>query len=273
MPKKTTKRVTKGLADAIQSVVDRKRAFAAHAFKPADQSIEAPKDVLLAACQVIAERFEPLQFKYLKSDRGLVRKRGDWVDRLSFGTDHYNVRGERVDLTVSALACNNRIKRMRNNGESVFPFNLEWGSIAGGDLGRLVADSTFFHWNLADPKQRAATIDDVVEHIKNIALPWFAKFEDYETFSQAAESDDIRCFEIHNEIDLRLLYEGQQSAARCIERWCQHHADQVPSILNNLELIKQTPPAGVPSGWPRKIAVAVWRYRLNVDFSRIQETL
>lgn len=267
MPKKPTKRVTKGLSDAAESVADAKRTFSAHAFKPADQSVEAPKDVFLAACRIIADRLEPLQFKYLKSDRVLVRKRGDWVDRLSLGTDHYNVRGERVDISVSALACNERIKRMRNKGESMFPFDLDWGSVAAGDLGRLVADSTFLHWNLADPKQRSATIDDVIKEISNIALPWFAKFDDYEAFSRTVETEGIRCLEIHNEIDLHLCYGGKHAASRCIERWCVQHPDQVPDVLKNLELIRQQPPAGVPREWARRIAAAVWRYRLDVDFS------
>lgn len=167
------KKVQHSLDDVIENVLKVKAQFAAKAFQPADKTIESSREVFSNACLKLAEAYAERGFKFLKSDPQLVRKRGDWTDRVCLGTSRYNVRGTYVDLSVSALVCNVRVKKRRQSRQSPFPFNLEWGTIAGQQLGNLKDDHTCIQWNLADPADRDAVIADVIDHINHIALPYF----------------------------------------------------------------------------------------------------
>ncbi len=46
-------KVISGLEETIQNITDAQHAFAARAFQPVDRSLEAPRDVVRAACRVI----------------------------------------------------------------------------------------------------------------------------------------------------------------------------------------------------------------------------
>ena len=258
------KKSLNGLGEVIADVAKIKRDFAAKAFQRADESIEPPRDVFRNACLTIAESFAQRGFKFLKSDPLLARKRGDWTDRVCFLTNHYNVRGSYVELEVTAIVANTRVKKLRQSGQSPFAYSVTWGSIAGRQIGDPSNPNVWITWNLADPADREAIIADVVAHIDQVALPFFERFESYAALASGFFETEIEGIDACEVIDLLICYEGPAAAARYVDRWCEWHPGLVPHIAAELAQMQRRGRPERPSGSVEIIAAAIMFYALPV---------
>jgi hypothetical protein len=120
-----------------------------------------PKDVILRACEMIADRLKDDGFSFLKSGPKLKRVHGDHVFSIFFQSDRNNIAGRRAAVWIHA--------GIQNKGSIEF--------IDGGQIGNLVPQKTWMEWDFADEAAREREINDAVATIRRIILPFFTRFE------------------------------------------------------------------------------------------------
>ena len=122
---------------------------------------EKPRDVMMRACQMIADKLASDGFAFVKSGMKLKRVQGDRVQAILFQSDRNNIPGRRAAVWIHA--------GVQNAGSPKF--------IDGGQIGNLLAEPTWMEWDFADESARDDEIDDAVAAIRRIILPFFAEFE------------------------------------------------------------------------------------------------
>lgn len=166
----------------LEAVIARakQKTQAAQARRRPSSATEKPRDVILRACELIAEQLALDGFAYLKSAPRLKRTEGDLTFSIHFQSDRNNCAGRRAAVWIHAGVCSAELARWRRAhpmpwGGSEGP---DAGSVTGGQIGNLTADPTWLEWDFANPSCRAEEIDDAVRTIKRVALPFFALFDD-----------------------------------------------------------------------------------------------
>lgn len=166
----------------LEAVIARakQKTQAAQARRRPSSATEKPRDVILRACELIAEQLAPDGFAYLKSGPRLKRTEGDLTFSIHFQSDRNNCAGRRAAVWIHAGVCSAELARWHRAhpmpwGGSEGP---DAGSVTGGQIGNLTADPTWLEWDFANPSCRAEEIDDAVRTIKRVALPFFALFDD-----------------------------------------------------------------------------------------------
>ena len=122
---------------------------------------EKPRDVILRACEAIAEKLKVDGFSFVKSGPKLKRVHCDRVFSIMFQSDRNNIAGKRAAIWIHA--------GVQNAGSTTF--------IAGGQIGNLLPEPTWMEWDFADESARDREIDDAVAAIRRIILPFFATFQ------------------------------------------------------------------------------------------------
>jgi hypothetical protein len=127
---------------------------------------EDARDVFLEACAAVASQFANLGFRFAKSGPHMTRRAGDFTFVVGFGWRAYW-------LDVHAGVRSARLRSWRRDG----PCDLS-DYIATAQLGNLREPSTLLDWNLSAASHRTARVAEIVEAIHEIAVPYFAEFED-----------------------------------------------------------------------------------------------
>jgi hypothetical protein len=147
------------IGDVIVATAKQKRDAARARSSSVDA--EKPRDVILRACEMIADQLKHDGFSFVRSGPKLKRVRGDHVFSILFQSDRNNIAGRRAAVWIHA--------GVQNKGRAAF--------IDGGQIGNLVPQKTWMEWDFADKRARESEINDAVAAIKRIILPFFAQFE------------------------------------------------------------------------------------------------
>jgi hypothetical protein len=163
--------------DLVQNIAQNKKMSAEHRFSKQVVD-EKPRDVYLTACKRIASYYEPFGFKYSKSSQHLrlIQKDSEFVFQISFGSSHYNVAGVNVEIKVYASVISQKFKKWQSeniNGELNSNPN-EY--ICGGLIGNLQENTIFMKWNIGNKATREQEIENIIENINCLAIPYFEKF-------------------------------------------------------------------------------------------------
>jgi hypothetical protein len=145
------------------ATAEQKRGAASARSSPV--AADKPKDVILRACEAIADQLREDGFSFVKSGLKLKRIRADHVFTIRFQSDRSNVAGRRAAVWIHA--------GVQEVGSTSF--------IAGGQIGNLLPEATWMEWDFADEEARGSEINDAVAAIRRIVLPFFAPFENRAT--------------------------------------------------------------------------------------------
>ncbi|MDR1911140.1 MAG: DUF4304 domain-containing protein [Helicobacteraceae bacterium] len=176
------------LETALADLADRKRNFN----KPNQSGLtQKPREVYLAACEEIANRYEKLGFKYSKSRQHLTlkQKESEFIFRISFQSSHYNSIGY-VALTVHAYVLSNKYQKWQAEcGVKRFcEYRFSEGIISGAQIGNLQEKCVWLKWNVGDLATREKEIDNIADKIDKLAIPFFEKFNDRDRLIKEIES-------------------------------------------------------------------------------------
>jgi len=122
---------------------------------------EKPREIIVRACQAIADKLACDGFSFVRSGMRLKRVQEGRVHSILFQSDRNNIPGRRAAVWIHA--------GVQNVGSPKF--------IDGGQIGNLLAEPTWMEWDFADESAREAEIDDAVAAIRRVILPFFAEFE------------------------------------------------------------------------------------------------
>jgi len=145
--------------DAVVATAKQKHDAARARSSPT--AADRPRDVILRACEDIAERLRPDGFSFVKSGPKLKRIVGDRVFSILFQSDRNNIAGQRAAVWIHA--------GVQNAGSA------DW--IGGGQIGNLLPEPTWMEWDFANDGSRETEIEDAVVAIRRIILPFFEQFE------------------------------------------------------------------------------------------------
>jgi hypothetical protein len=120
-----------------------------------------------------------------------VKRSGDFTYEISFQQDRYNYAGGRVAVWTHAMIGSLKLRGWRTENrppwiEPGYPF----AGFAGGQIGNLRAPRTWMEWDFADPTSREATVRDLISAIRQIILPFFARFSDPGSVMEEFDEDE-----------------------------------------------------------------------------------
>jgi hypothetical protein len=189
---------TRSLADMIADVAHRKSRAAQARFAGTTPGAESPREVYLAACASIGTHLEDtFGFKYAKSGPRARRRSGDFTFEVSFQSSHNNVAGQHIVLWIHGNVWSARIQKWREQQRHLLSFDY----VAGGQLGNLKADNSWLEWELAKPRKRDETIRDSIKAIEELAIPYFAKFEDLPSLVKTLVKEELPSMSIDRAIE------------------------------------------------------------------------
>ena len=165
--------------DILQDIADRKKQLSETRFVSQEKN-ENPREVYLSVCKSIADYYEPYGFKYSASGQHLTLKTkgSEYVFKISFSSSHYNIADENVAITVMANVISHKFKKWQSeNGNGRFN-QIPSEYIGGGQIGNLQENCVWLKWNVANPLTRQKKIDDIIEYINKLAIPFFDLFSD-----------------------------------------------------------------------------------------------
>lgn len=151
------------ITEAIVATAKQKRDAAQARSSP--ENAEKPRDLILRACEKIADQLRGDGFSFVKSGPKLKRVHEDLVFTIMFQSDRNNIAGRRAAVWIHA--------GVQKKGSPDF--------IDGGHIGGLNQQQTWMEWDFADEHTRENEINDAVAAIKRIILPFFAQFENRTT--------------------------------------------------------------------------------------------
>lgn len=189
----------------------------------------------MAASDAIANRFVALGFRYQKSGPDLVRKRGDWKEKVGFQSSMNNVSGQRVAIWVFGTVWNGKVKKWRKAHQTPF---AEWDRVAGGQIGNLREPTGWVDWDLAVEAERPGTVDDICEAIRDIALPYFDAFQDVAALHRLLLGADLPGIDPKDAAELLLCYLGRAHASAYLRAWLARHQDLWPAFQEALDGIR-----------------------------------
>ncbi len=251
---------TRGLNETLADTAFRKRRVAEVRFTGQSSQHEPPRSVYLASCAEIARAFEPDGFKYAKSKQALTRKVGPLRFGISFQSSHNNVAGEYVALWIHTGTYSTELQQWRKDNNATYTGDY----FAGGQIGNLVQEKSWYEWNLADPKSRGIETADAIDTVRRIALPMFRVFEVPKQAADALLVRDQPGLEVNQAIDFALCFGSRAHAEVVIDRFLTQRADLRADYL---KLLRVNRPAGrnatIPGGWSAQLAEATLRFDLH----------
>jgi hypothetical protein len=235
-----TRKETRSIADLVADVANRKRRAAQARFAGTAAGQESPRDVYRAACAFIGAYLdESFGFKYSKSGPHARRKSGDFTFQISFQSDRNNVPGERVGLWIHA----NVLRRS--------------DYVAGGQLGNLQKNHCWLDWDLADAIKRDEVIRDAIRAIEELALPYFAKFEDLPSLFKLLVNEDFPAMDIDRVVEFLMAFADQSTARLAAASFLKRRPDLVGAYRRDFERYAESGlDSQYPSGYAQKLAFA-----------------
>lgn len=242
-----TRKETRSIADLIADTAYQKRRAAQARFAGTPPGQESPRDVYLAACASIgAYMDESFGFKYSKSGPHARRKSGDFTFQISFQSDRNNVPGERVGLWIHG----NVLQRS--------------DYVAGGQLGNLQENHCWLDWDLADATKRDEVIRDAIRAIEELALPYFAKFEDLPSLFKLLVNEDFPAMDIDRVVEFLMAFADQSTARLAAASFLKRRQDLVGAYRRDFERYSESGlDSQHPSGYAQKLAFASHAFRFG----------
>jgi hypothetical protein len=236
----------------------RRRAIEHPQPRPKREDAEKPRDVYLAACEAIARPFAQRGFRFARSGPHMTRREPPYAFEVGFGSSHYNVAGEYVQLTVAAMVYSRELRAWRIEAD---PQN-DNQAVAGGWLHLLVPGTSYFEWNVADPQMRASVVADVVRTIEAVALPYFEHFRDDEGLADRVRRAEVPMFTGLRAIEW-LLWKDRREEALEHGRRLLPDAGRRRRYARMLERYRTGRMSGVWAGDAEQLAYATTAYGLD----------
>ena len=187
--------------------------------------MESPRQVFADACKSIASELASSGFRYAKSGPYATKKLGDFTFQVLFSSSFRNTAGALVKLWISGTVYSKRLERWRED----YPLLHGADDVAGGQLGNLTDETVFNDWNLADANTRNAVIADANRLIADIAIPYFAQFDDVDAMIERVVVTDVPSFTIDKVLDFLMCFADAETARKA----AQNFLDRRPDLASN----------------------------------------
>ncbi len=256
-----TQKETRSLRDLISDLAYRKRRAAQARFAGTPPGQESPRDVYLAACASIGSYLEESYgFKYSKSGPHARRKSGDFTFEIMFQSDQHNVAGERVGLWIHGMVRSSKIKQWRESQPLLHPSD----AVAGGQIGNLQADHCWLDWNLAEPLKRDEVIRDAIAGIEELAVPYFARFEDLPSLFERLVTEDLPAMTIDRVVEFLMCFADPKTARLATASFLRRRPDLVRAYRRDFERYAERGlDSKHPSGYAPQLAFASHAFKLG----------
>jgi hypothetical protein len=239
------------IEQGFQDLITNKQRAAENRFLAADCALESPKDVFAYACNRIGDSLVRDGFKYAKSGPKSSRQAGDFSFEVSFSSDHYNVAGKHVALAVCGLVQSNHFKKWQKASALLNPT----GFVVSGQLGYLTTEHLELQWELANPESRGAVIDGAVRAIREIAFPFFARFNDMPQLRLDLQHHRVPMMDIACTIDFLMCFGSRAEAIIAGRNFLQQRQDLIEPYRQELKLVRGREPLRVRGrGWANELA-------------------
>jgi hypothetical protein len=215
------------LATAIAEIARRKQGAAKARRERSTTTSEAPRGVYLKACEAIGEAVASDGFRYLKSGPQLVKSTNQFQFFIRFQSSHHNVANQHVAMWIHAGVQSRDLMEWMQT--SCWPFSPPV-LIAGGQIGNLVKPPRWWEWDLADAEDRRSQIDDAVNSVRNIILPFLDRFLDLKSLVAELQNAEVFGIESDRAVLLCLWQSGQSAAAQCLKSWLDGHPRWIPDF-------------------------------------------
>ena len=196
-------------------------------------SDEKARDVFLSACAAIARNLADGGFRYMRSSQKCRRSCGAFVHSIAFQSSGRNYSGHHVQLWMHAVVSSPDLKAWR---AVALPEKAGVDYVAGGMVHLITPECALVQWELADPRDRAETIEDATAFIRDRVLPFFANFDEPSCLVQTLSERDIPGLDIVRAIEVALGFEGASAAQRVLDR-CLRDS---PLLLKAVQALQPT---------------------------------
>jgi len=132
--------------------------------------------------------------------------------------------------------------------------------VASGDLGQLDIPPGWVLWNLT-PRQE--TLEEMVEWVERLALPWFETFHRPTTLRRALDERMVPLVSLETSLELMLTEFGQVEAALFLERHLTPETELREAVRNEVRrIIAAQTPMGFGDDTAHNLAVIAACFRL-----------
>jgi hypothetical protein len=256
-----TRTETHSLADLLADVAYRKSRAAHIRFARSPAGKETPREVYLAACAAIGAHLEEMfGFKYAKSGPRARRRSGDFTFEISFQSSHHNIAGAHVVLWIHGNVWSARMNKWREGQPHVRPSDY----VAGGQVGNLQTDHSWLEWNLANRRKRDKTIHDAVKVIEDLALTYFARFEDLPSLFRLLVKEEMPSMEIDRVIEFLMCFADQPTARLAAAKFLKKRRDLLQEYQQSYQrYVKDGLGSKRPSGYAEQLAFASHAFKFG----------
>jgi hypothetical protein len=185
-------------------------------------SDEAPRTVFLDACERLAAALAAHGFKYSKSKQRCQRGRGDFTNSVAFQSSHHNVAGRHVQLWMHANVYSKALKAWRSER---LPETLHSDALAGGMVHLLGSRYALVQWELADPRDRDATIADAFSFIQQEVFPYFDLFLAPKSLVARLTKQPLEGLDLRSSVEFSYCYGGKDEARLTLDRFVRDRPD------------------------------------------------
>lgn len=205
-------------------------------------SDEAPRAVYLASCARIAEALAASGFRYLKSRQECKRRQGEFEHAILFYSTRGNYPGVHVELQMSGHVSSKRLQAWRASmGDEP-----AGDHVAGGLAHNLGTTYRMISWELANPAERDATIQDALAFIRSDILPFFALFDEPAALIARLEREEVPGMSPTGQVHFAYCFGGKEQAQRVLDRFLRTRPDIAAAVER--ALLADTPDA-LPGGY------------------------
>jgi hypothetical protein len=222
--------------------------------------MEKPRDIYLEGCAFVGGFLAEQGFRYSASKQQGRRSRGEFEHLIAFQSSHLNVGGQFVALWIHANLRSRRMREWRSEQRRALRTD---DFCAGGQIGNLQEKATWLEWNLADPTARRSSLESAVSTIGQVALPYFALFEDVAALADRLVTRSVPSFEPENAIEFLLCFATREHAAAYLTRFFSERTDLLAAYRASLaEMHRDGLPPYRPNGFAPVLAAATLAYGL-----------
>jgi|GEM_PF-1500899 len=168
----------KSFHDIIVDTAVNKNA-AAEARRHPDGSAQKPHDAIVAGLTLVADDLASEGYSLSTNRLRLTRKNGDLTFEVGVQSDRNNVAGRLAAIWVHPAIYSKKVTAWarRHSSEWIRPAASFPVSFFGSQIGYFGKPKGWLDWNFADPAERRAVADDLIDAIRDRVLPVFSAFE------------------------------------------------------------------------------------------------
>jgi hypothetical protein len=182
-----------------------------------------------------------------------------FTNAIAFQSSHYNVSGRHVQLWMHATVASEELRAWRT--QRLAP-ELATEHIAGGLVHLLTTRFALLQWELADPRDRKATIADALEFIRSEVLPYFKRFENIDTLLSELAASAVPAFDLVPSVEFSYCFGGHSQAQATLDRFVRDRPDLHGAI--SAEQALPSPSALVrPGGYVQQVVFLRHHYGLQ----------